>query len=93
MNLSILGAALVMIWLLVADPGAPLLFPVAVALSLVFGVMLVIRIGGADMPTVISLLNGYAGLSAVDDGLRAGQQAADRRPARSTGRAAWSCRS
>ena len=63
-NLSILGAALVMIWLLVADPGAPLLFPAAVALSLVFGVMLVIRIGGADMPTVISLLNGFAGLSA-----------------------------
>ena len=33
-------------------------------LSLVFGVLLVIRIGGADMPTVISLLNGFAGLSA-----------------------------
>jgi NAD(P) transhydrogenase subunit beta len=32
--------------------------------SLVFGVMLVVRIGGADMPTVISLLNGYAGLAA-----------------------------
>jgi NAD(P) transhydrogenase subunit beta len=33
--------------------------------ALAFGVMLVIRIGGADMPTVISLLNGYAGLSAA----------------------------
>jgi NAD(P) transhydrogenase subunit beta len=32
--------------------------------SLIFGVMLVILIGGADMPTVISLLNSYAGLSA-----------------------------
>ncbi|HET8526513.1 MAG TPA: NAD(P)(+) transhydrogenase (Re/Si-specific) subunit beta [Actinomycetota bacterium] len=63
-NLSILGAALVMIGVLVADPGAPLLFPGVVVLSLVFGAMLVIRIGGADMPTVISLLNSFAGLSA-----------------------------
>ena len=31
----------------------------------VFGVLLVIPIGGADMPTVISLLNSYAGLSAA----------------------------
>ena len=63
-NLSVLGAALVMVGLLVADPGTPLVFPAAIVLSLVFGVMLVIRIGGADMPTVISLLNSFAGLSA-----------------------------
>ena len=36
-----------------------------IVLSLVFGVMLVMPIGGADMPTVISLLNSYAGLAAV----------------------------
>jgi H+-translocating NAD(P) transhydrogenase subunit beta len=36
-----------------------------VVLSLLFGVLLIIPIGGADMPTVISLLNSYAGLSAV----------------------------
>src|SRR5260370_3728299 len=34
-------------------------------IPLIFGVMLVIPIGGADMPTVISLLNSYAGLSAA----------------------------
>jgi H+-translocating NAD(P) transhydrogenase subunit beta len=36
-----------------------------VLLALAFGVLLVIPIGGADMPTVISILNAYAGLSAV----------------------------
>jgi NAD(P) transhydrogenase subunit beta len=33
-------------------------------MSLAFGVLMIIPIGGADMPTVISLLNSYAGLSA-----------------------------
>jgi NAD(P) transhydrogenase subunit beta len=35
------------------------------AIPLVFGVLMIIPIGGADMPTVISLLNSYAGLSAA----------------------------
>ena len=36
-----------------------------VVVALIFGVMLVTPIGGADMPTVISLLNSYAGFSAA----------------------------
>jgi NAD(P) transhydrogenase subunit beta len=44
---------------------APQLFPVIIALALLFGVLLIIPIGGADMPTVIAILNSYAGLSAV----------------------------
>ena len=64
-NLSILGAALFMVGVLVARPDVAVLFPIVIALSLVFGVLLVIRIGGADMPTVISLLNSFAGLSAA----------------------------
>jgi NAD(P) transhydrogenase subunit beta len=63
-NLSVLATALVLVGILVADPGNAVVFPAIIALSLVFGVLLVIRIGGADMPTVISLLNGCAGLSA-----------------------------
>jgi len=39
-------------------------FPIFAGLSLVFGVLLILPIGGADMPTVIALLNSYAGLSA-----------------------------
>ena len=63
-NLSVLGIASVLVAVLVADPGTPLVFPMVIVASLAFGVLLVIRIGGADMPTVISLLNGFAGLSA-----------------------------
>ncbi len=44
---------------------APYLFPVIILLALLFGVLLIIPIGGADMPTVIAILNSYAGLSAV----------------------------
>ena len=40
------------------------IFPIFAGLSLLFGVLLIIPIGGADMPTVIALLNSYAGLSA-----------------------------
>jgi len=44
---------------------APGLFPVVILLALLFGVLLIIPIGGADMPTVIAILNSYAGLAAV----------------------------
>ena len=44
---------------------APTAFLAIIGLALLFGVLLIIPIGGADMPTVISILNSYAGLSAV----------------------------
>jgi NAD(P) transhydrogenase subunit beta len=64
-NLTMLAVAIVLAVYLVHDPGATHLYPVMVGIALMFGVMLVIPIGGADMPTVISLLNSYAGLSAA----------------------------
>ena len=65
-NLSLLGIAIVCGIALIFHPVAlAFLFPVIIALALAFGILLVIPIGGADMPTVISLLNSYAGLSAV----------------------------
>jgi NAD(P) transhydrogenase subunit beta len=64
-NLSLLGIAVLAGVGVIVDPSQWPLFAVIVGLSLAFGVLLIIPIGGADMPTVISLLNSYAGLSAV----------------------------
>jgi proton-translocating NAD(P)+ transhydrogenase subunit beta len=64
-NLMLLAIAVVAGGVLVVRPDIWQLYPVVVVLSLLFGVLMIIPIGGADMPTVISLLNSYAGLSAV----------------------------
>ncbi len=64
-NLGLLAIAVAIGVYLVLHPGAKQLFPAMVGIPLVFGVFMVIPIGGADMPTVISLLNSYAGLSAA----------------------------
>jgi len=64
-NLGLLALAVVVAAALVRHPEKMQLFPVIVGIPLVFGVMMIIPIGGADMPTVISLLNSYAGLSAA----------------------------
>jgi NAD(P) transhydrogenase subunit beta len=63
-NLGVLALAVIAAIFLVRNPEQPLLFPLIILLSLAFGVMMIVPIGGADMPTVISLLNSYAGLSA-----------------------------
>lgn len=63
-NLSVLAAAIAIAVYLVINPAATWLFPIMVMLCLAFGVFLILPIGGADMPTVIALLNSYAGLSA-----------------------------
>jgi NAD(P) transhydrogenase subunit beta len=64
-NLGMLAVAIGLAVYLVHNPNATHLYPFMVGIAVVFGVMLVIPIGGADMPTVISLLNSYAGLSAA----------------------------
>jgi H+-translocating NAD(P) transhydrogenase subunit beta len=64
-SLSVLAGALGLAIALVVNPANAILFPIMVIVALSFGVMLVTPIGGADMPTVISLLNSYAGFSAA----------------------------
>ena len=64
-SLSVLAGALGLATALVVNPANTLLFPIMVTVALLFGIMLVTPIGGADMPTVISLLNSYAGVSAA----------------------------
>jgi len=73
-NFLLMGIAVAVAVYLVLNPGARELFPVMLGLALIFGVLLVIPIGGADMPTVISLLNSYAGLSAAAMGFVLGSK-------------------
>ncbi len=49
-----------------------IMFAVMTALALIIGVTLVLPIGGADMPVVVSLLNSYAGLAASATGFAIG---------------------
>ena len=64
-SLGVLASAILLMIALVVHPELTYLFPIMVGVALVFGIMLVTPIGGADMPTVISLLNSYAGFSAA----------------------------
>jgi proton-translocating NAD(P)+ transhydrogenase subunit beta len=67
-NIGVLAIAVALGVILVLHPTAPWsgqVFIAIAALALLFGVLLIIPIGGADMPTVISILNAYAGLAAV----------------------------
>jgi NAD(P) transhydrogenase subunit beta len=67
-NLGLFAIALGLGVALIINPTASwsgTAFLLIILLALAFGILLIIPIGGADMPTVISLLNSYAGLSAV----------------------------
>jgi NAD(P) transhydrogenase subunit beta len=67
-NAALLALCLGLGVLQVQQPAVPVWYWLLVALALVLGVSLVISIGGADMPVVISLLNSYSGLAAAATG-------------------------
>ena len=68
LNFALLAAAVGLSAWLVRDFDMPAVFAVLTTLSLVLGVLLVIPIGGADMPVVISLLNSYSGMAGAAAG-------------------------
>jgi NAD(P) transhydrogenase subunit beta len=65
---ALLGAALILLIVLFAMTGHTVFFVLLVALSLAFGLLLIVPIGGADMPVVISMLNSYSGWAACGIG-------------------------
>jgi NAD(P) transhydrogenase subunit beta len=65
-TLGLISIALI-VWL-VLDSSNSLPFWILVGVAALFGITLVIPIGGADMPVVISLLNSYSGLAASATG-------------------------
>ena len=68
-NLSLLAITVLCFVLLLVFPGHAELFYLMLFLSFVFGVLLVLPIGAADMPVVIALLNAYAGLASAATGM------------------------
>jgi NAD(P) transhydrogenase subunit beta len=65
---AVLGAALILLIVLFAMTGHAVFFVLLVLLSLAFGLLLIVPIGGADMPVVISMLNSYSGWAACGIG-------------------------
>ena len=68
LTIGLLVVALGMFGYLIFHPAAGPLFFAIIAVGLLIGVLLVLPIGGADMPVVLALLNSYAGLASAATG-------------------------
>jgi len=67
-NLVILLVSLALGGWLVMDPAHSTAYWLVVGCASILGVLLVVPIGGADMPVVLALLNSYSGLAAAATG-------------------------
>ncbi len=68
LNIALIASILILGVLFILNPLRYDLFLIILVLSLFFGIFLVIPIGGADMPVVISVLNSYSGVVACTTG-------------------------
>jgi NAD(P) transhydrogenase subunit beta len=71
-NVGLFLLTVAMLVYIVIHPRAAAVFYTMIALAFVIGISMVLPIGGADMPVVISLLNSYAGLAASATGFAIG---------------------
>jgi len=71
-NLALFGAILVLIYMFMVSGGNATMFWLITALALIFGILIIIPIGGADMPVVVSMLNSYSGWAAAGIGFTVG---------------------
>jgi NAD(P) transhydrogenase subunit beta len=71
-NITLFAVAIGCFLYLIYDPSNTVVFFTMTALAFAIGILMVLPIGGADMPVVVSLLNSYAGLAASATGFAIG---------------------